>query len=81
MHECEGCSAPLGTLHTCDYCQRPRYGMWPTGRESPHYSAGEYVVSAERVRAAKEAGLWDDPRTRNMMLAAYKKYDTEQGVL
>lgn len=54
--------------------------MWPTGGEPPRFSQGGYVVSAERVRAAKEAGLWDDPRKRNMMLAAYKKYDTEHNV-
>lgn len=32
-------------------------------------------LSAERVKAIKEAGAWDDPKRRNALITSYKAYD------
>jgi hypothetical protein len=46
------------------------------GRERP-LKKGEVFVSKERRQAMEEAGVWDDPETRNRYLKQYQKYDTE----
>lgn len=33
-------------------------------------------LSAERVKAIKEAGAWDDPKRRNALISSYKAYDS-----
>lgn len=38
---------------------------------------GGYQVSAERVRAMKDAGVWDDPKAREKQIKAYQKYDRD----
>lgn len=38
----------------------------------------EVVVTPARKKAMQEAGMWDDPKKRNRMLAQYSKYDREQ---
>lgn len=35
-----------------------------------------YALSAERVKAIKDAGAWDDPKRRESMIKRYKQYDT-----
>lgn len=39
---------------------------------------GGYVLSAERVAALKEAGVWDDPKARTDAIRRYKEYDAQQ---
>lgn len=43
-------------------------------------SAGSsgYVVSAERVKAMKEAGIWDDPKRRDAAIKRYQEFDRSQ---
>ncbi len=38
---------------------------------------GEVYVSADRVRAMKEAGIWDDPEARKQMLKRYREFDRQ----
>lgn len=33
------------------------------------------TLSADRVKAIKEAGMWDDPKQRNEMIQSYQQYD------
>ncbi len=40
---------------------------------------GAFRLSQERVEAIKEAGSWDDPKKRERMIAAFKRYDAEHG--
>lgn len=37
-----------------------------------------YRLSADRVRAIKEAGAWDDPKLRKEMIQSYIDYDKQQ---
>lgn len=39
---------------------------------------GKFVLSAERVAAIKEAGMWDDPDKRSQAIANYRSYDLQQ---
>jgi hypothetical protein len=36
---------------------------------------GGFQVSAERVKAMKEAGIWDDPKRRDAAIKRYQEYD------
>lgn len=49
-----------------------------TGREATGGSAvrpGEFRLSAERVQAMKEAGIWDNAEKRAKMIKHYAAYD------
>jgi len=46
------------------------------GRERP-LRKNEVYVSEERRKAMEEAGVWDDPETRNRYLKQYQKFDAE----
>jgi len=61
--------------------QRPRSVVTGSGRESNGSGNGSsgYVLSAERVAAIKEAGLWDSPKDRAESIRRYRQYDKEQG--
>lgn len=48
---------------------------------SPSNSQPSYSLSPERVAAMKEIGVWDDPKKRAAMIAEYKRYDKENGVM
>ena len=39
--------------------------------------ANSITLSAERVRAIKEAGAWDDPAKRSKMIKAYANFDKQ----
>jgi hypothetical protein len=59
--------------------RRPRSVVTGSGREVNNSRGGNtFTLSAEQVRAIKEAGMWDDPTTRNRMIKRYaleaKKY-------
>jgi hypothetical protein len=40
-------------------------------------SEGGFKLSTERVKAMKEAGIWDDPARRQKMIASYRKIDRD----
>jgi hypothetical protein len=51
----------------------------PTGGSGQGRSGGgsEYRLSPERVRAMKEAGMWDDPDKRKKMIQRYMELDKQ----
>lgn len=54
--------------------RRPRSVVTGSGRETTTASSGArntFVLSAEQVRAIKDAGLWDNPQSRNRMIKRY----------
>lgn len=57
----------------------PRSIQTSSGREaSSSPKANEIRLSPERVRAIKEAGMWDDPAERQKMIKKYVEYDRSQ---
>lgn len=61
--------------------QSPRSAVTGSGREvAPQGGSGSKItLSAERVRALKDAGMWDDKAKRDKAIASYLKYDRERG--
>lgn len=57
--------------------RRPRSVVTGSVRESVsgRGSGNGYVLSPERVRAIKEAGMWDDVEKRNRMIKQFISYD------
>ena len=53
--------------------RKPRSFVTGSSRESSGSQSGgsTFVLAADQVRAMKEAGLWDDPSTRNRMIKRY----------
>lgn len=50
-----------------------------SGKESSGgTSGGGYRLSADRVQALKEAGLWDDPKSRAEAIKRFQQFDKEQ---
>lgn len=47
------------------------------GGDSPGRPRVTSTLSAERVKAAKEAGLWDDPKTRARLIKRFQLHDKE----
>jgi len=57
---------------------RPRSVVTGSGREGVSVSsAGSYKLSAERVNALKDAGIWDDPKQRAEAVKRFRDYDKE----
>lgn len=57
----------------------PRSVQTGTGREASNSTRpGEFRLSPERVRAIKEAGMWDDPKARQKMIQKFVEYDRSQ---
>lgn len=58
----------------------PHVPVAGSGRESGGgaSSNSRYVLSPERVQAMKDAGMWDDPKSRADMIARYQQMDKEQ---
>mgnify|MGYP000529391869 CR=1 FL=1 len=46
-----------------------------SGRETSSSGSTTFRLSAERVKALKDAGKWDDPVERNRMIKQYRDYD------
>lgn len=46
-----------------------------SGRESATPSKGVYQISADRVKAMKDAGIWDDPKQRADAIKRFREYD------
>lgn len=63
--------------YTNDYDERPsrkpRSVVTSSGRESANSggSRNTFTLTPEQVRAMKDAGLWDNPETRNRMIKRY----------
>lgn len=45
------------------------------GGESNGAGKGTFHLSPERVKALKDAGIWDDPKARNDMIRSYRDFD------
>ena len=58
---------------------KPRSVVAGSGRESAPSSGSAFRLSAERVKALKDAGKWDDPVERNKMIKQYRQYDRDMG--
>lgn len=58
----------------------PRSPVGGAGQRSGSSSGSDtgFQLSAERVAAMKEAGIWDNPERRQKMIATYKKLDQER---
>lgn len=57
---------------------KPRSVVTGSGRESAGSSGSStYTLSAERVQALKEAGMWDDPKQRSEMIKRYRELDKQ----
>ena len=48
-----------------------------SGRETSNSGNGGYKLSAERVQALKDSGIWDDPKARAEAVKRYKEYDQQ----
>ena len=59
--------------------RRPRSPVAGAGQRESRSSESEggFKLSTERVKAMKEAGIWDDPTRRQKMIANYRKLDRE----
>lgn len=58
---------------------KPRVPVAGSGRESSSNSSGGYRLSADRVQALKDAGIWDDPKQRAEAIKNFQQYDKTQG--
>jgi hypothetical protein len=58
---------------------RPRSVVTSSGRDAaPSVRANEFRVDPERVRALKEAGMWDNVELRNKMIRKFAEFDRQQ---
>jgi hypothetical protein len=51
-----------------------------SGRSSAAANGGSktsFVLSADRVKALKDAGMWEDPKTRSDAIRRFRDYDRE----
>jgi hypothetical protein len=49
-----------------------------SGRESGNSgNSGSYKLSADRVSALKDAGIWDDPKQRAEAVKRFRDYDKQ----
>ena len=58
---------------------RPRVPVAGSGSESNSGSKGGYILSAERVKALKEAGVYDDPVARADAIRRFQEFDRQNG--
>jgi hypothetical protein len=50
-----------------------------SGRDAaPSVRANEFRVDPDRVRALKEAGMWDNVELRNKMIRKFAEFDRQQ---
>lgn len=58
---------------------KPRSVVTSSGRESvPTVKSNEFRIDPERVRALKEAGMWDNAELRNKMIRKFAEFDRQQ---
>jgi hypothetical protein len=60
--------------------KRPRQPVAGSSSSNAQGTSSTYTVNAERVRAMKEAGLWNDPKKRAAAIERYRKYDQDNGI-
>lgn len=53
----------------------PKSVVAGSGQGSPANGAKTFTLSAQRVQAMKDAGVWDDPKRRQAMINRYKEHD------
>ncbi len=70
-------SKPAARRQATNGRPRPRSTVQGSGREGGGEGGAKYVVSAARVQAMKEAGVWDDPKKRARQIEQFKKWDRE----
>lgn len=59
---------------------RPKSVVTGSGQSrAPSQGKSTFRLSAERVKAIKLAGKWDDPVARDKMIKSYREYDKAQG--
>jgi hypothetical protein len=57
---------------------KPRSVVTGSGRESGNSgNSGSYKLSADRVSALKDAGIWDDPKQRAEAVKRFRDYDKQ----
>ena len=57
---------------------KPRSTVSGSGRDAgPSTSDKSYRLSAERVKALKDAGIWDDPKQRAEAVKRFREYDKQ----
>lgn len=56
---------------------KPKSVVAPSGREANPSGGGTYKLSAERVNALKDAGLWNDPKQREEAIKRFREYDKQ----
>lgn len=67
------------TQRTVHNRQASRSVVSGSGRESaPTGNGGTYKLSADRVAALKDAGMWDDPKARAEAIKRFKEHDKQQ---
>lgn len=58
--------------------RRPKPVVTGTSRESvPNASKGTYKLSADRVQALKDAGIWEDPKQRAEAIKRFREFDKQ----
>ena len=57
---------------------KPRSPVTSSGRESTSARFTEYKLSNDRVKAIKDAGMWDNIDQRNRMIEKYAEFDRQQ---
>lgn len=57
---------------------RPKSVVTGGEREVSAGNVKTYTLSAERVQALKDAGMWDDPKQRAEMIKRYREQDAQQ---
>jgi len=58
---------------------RPKVPVAGSSRESSTSTTNtSYRLSPERVQAMKDAGIWDDPKSRAEAIRSYQHFDKEQ---
>jgi hypothetical protein len=59
---------------------KPKSVVAGSGRDSAVASSKPvFKLSADRVKALKDAGIWDDPKQRNLAIQNYRDYDKANG--
>lgn len=74
--------SPVGNESSYNGSQQQRKPRSPVGGAGdrgnrPQESEGGFKLSSERVKAMKEAGIWDDPVRRQKMISKYRELDNQ----
>jgi hypothetical protein len=69
------------TAETSTQATKPKSTVAGSGRDSSASGGAKatFKLSADRVQAMKDAGVWDNPQAREKMIQSYRAYDKSQG--